>query len=231
MRPAMTRDLPLPAEAADRQEGRRGEISTDAARRPQRIILIRHGQPAIPINPRTGHKGFRAYIADYEEAGLDPASLPPAELHDLVGEVRAVFTSNKPRARQSARSLARGGEIIVDPLFMEAPLAAPRIPLLRMRVPKWAIIARVLWHTGFHPEIEPPAELSARARRAAEILIARAAKDGSVALVAHGYFNFLIGRVLRARGFAQTGTHRAKFWNAVVYVRGEGGFDGTRSRA
>jgi len=196
------------------------EVSAPAAVRPLRVIVIRHGQPALPISPRTGHKGFRTYIDEYEEAGLDPASLPPAELADLVGELEAVFTSDKKRAHESARVLAPAARVIADPLFMEAPLAAPHLPLLRMTVPKWAVVARVLWHAGFHPGIEPWASARARAREAAAILIARAEADGTVALVAHGYFNFLIGRALVARGFKQTGRHRARFWNAVIYEKG-----------
>lgn len=186
---------------------------------PARIVLIRHGQPDIAVNPKTGHKGFRTYIADYEEAGLDPRSLPPAELQDLVHELTAIFTSNKKRAHESAAVLAPAAELIADPLFVEAPLASPRIPLLRMRVPKWAVVARILWHAGFHPGIEAPASATKRARQAADILMARATRDGTVALVAHGYFNFLIGRVLSARGFKQSGRHRAQFWNAVIYER------------
>lgn len=186
---------------------------------PQRIVLIRHGQPALPINPRTGHGGFRRYIADYEEAGLDPESLPPVELRDLVGELTTLFTSDRKRAHESARVLAPEAELVVDPLFVEAPLASPHIPLLRMSVPKWAVVARVLWHAGFHPGIEAPARARRRARDAAAVLIAHAEKDGAAALVAHGYFNFLIGRVLAARGFRRTGSHRAKFWNAVIYEK------------
>jgi broad specificity phosphatase PhoE len=184
-----------------------------------RVVLIRHGQPDIPISPRTGHEGFGRYIDDYEEAGLDPGSLPPAELTDLLGELKAVFTSDRKRAHESARALAPGAELIADALFVEAPLAAPRLPLLRMRVPKWAVVARILWHAGYHPEIEPPAKARARAKKAAEILIARAEKDGMAVLVAHGYFNFLIGRALLARGFRQSGSHRARFWNAVSYEK------------
>jgi hypothetical protein len=37
--------------------------------------------------------------------------------------------------------------------------------------------------------------------------------------VAHGYFNFLIGRELRRRGFVKTGSHRAQFWNSVIYAK------------
>ena len=39
-----------------------------------RVILVRHGRPAIASNPRTGHHGFRRYIDDYQDAGLDPKS-------------------------------------------------------------------------------------------------------------------------------------------------------------
>jgi broad specificity phosphatase PhoE len=188
--------------------------------RAERIILIRHGQPDIPVAPRASHYEFRNYIDAYEQSGLDPQSVPPEELQDLVGELAAVFTSGKKRADESARVLAPNAELIADPLFVEAPLAAPRIPLLKMRVPKWAVVARIFWHAGYHPEIENYRRAKHRASEAADILIARARADGAAALVAHGYFNFLIGRELRSRGFAKSGSHRARFWNAVIYTRG-----------
>ena len=182
-----------------------------------RIILIRHGQPHIDLRPRADHAGFANYIGAYEESGLAPANLPPAELRDLVRELDHVFTSDRPRSRQSAAALAPGALLTADPLFAEAPLAAPPIPLLRMAVPKWAVMSRILWHVGFHPEIENPRAAAKRAVQAAEILIARAKKSGMTALVAHGYFNWMIGRVLLKRGLARTGSHQARYWNTVIY--------------
>lgn len=182
-----------------------------------RIILIRHGQPRIELAPRTSHREFRRYIDAYEEAGLDPQSAPPAELGDLVRELREIFTSARPRASESARLLAPHADLVIDPLFAEAPLASPKIPLIKMTVQKWAVVSRVLWHAGFHPGIETYARSAKRARDAANILTTRARKDGAAALVAHGYFNFLIGRELKRRGFKQTGSHRARYWNAVIY--------------
>ena len=200
-----------------------------------RIILIRHGQPAIALRPRTGHRGFSDYIDAYEAAGLDPSSLPPQELADLVRELTHVFTSGRPRAHQSAQALAPKAELIADPLFAEAPLPSPPVPLLKMRVPKWAVVARILWHAGYTPQIENFAEARKRAARAADILIAKVSGGGpvaqersrerpekipgppSVALVAHGYFNAMIGRELRMRGFRRTGAHRVHYWNAVIY--------------
>jgi broad specificity phosphatase PhoE len=187
---------------------------------PARIILIRHGQPHIALSPRTSHAGFATYIDDYEAAGLDPASLPPEELRDLVRELEAVFTSDRPRSHQSARALAPHAELVADPLFAEAPLAAPRIPWLNMQVAKWAVLSRILWHAGFHPEIEDPRKASARAARAADLLVARAREKGVAVLVAHGYFNWMIGRELARRGFSRTGMHQARYWNAVTYQSG-----------
>src|SRR5690348_11838596 len=70
-----------------------------------RIVLIRHGRPAIAIAPSTSHHGFRSYIDAYEAAGLDPSNAPPDELRDLVAELDSVFTSGRPRAHDSARLL------------------------------------------------------------------------------------------------------------------------------
>jgi broad specificity phosphatase PhoE len=184
---------------------------------PMRIVLIRHGRPAIPTNPRTSHFGFRSYIDDYEAAGLDPSSVPPEELQDLVKELTAIYTSDRPRSTGSAKALAPNAELIADPLFAEAPLASPRIPLLRMTVPKWAVMARILWHAGYHPEIENYRKAKHRAAEAADILMTRAGQEGATALVAHGYFNLMIGRELRRRAFRKTGSHRVKYWNAVIY--------------
>jgi broad specificity phosphatase PhoE len=185
-----------------------------------RVILVRHGKPAIQTNPRTTHHGFSRYIDAYQDAGLDPQSAPPEELLDLVKGLDAVFTSNLPRANDSARTLLPEAEIIADPLFTEAPLAAPRIPLLKMKVPVWAVMARILWHAGYHPEIENYRRAKARASQAADILLGRAEANAGVAvLVAHGYFNAMIGRVLKKRGFSRMGSHRVRFWNAVIYER------------
>ena len=132
-------------------------------------------------------------------------------------ELDAIYTSTKPRATDSAKALAPHAELIADPLFAEAPRASPRIPLLRMKVPKWAIVARILWHAGYHPEIENYRKAKHRAAEAANILMKRAGVQGVSALVAHGYFNAMIGRELRRRGFRKSGAHRVKFWNAVIY--------------
>lgn len=188
---------------------------------PLRIILVRHGRPAISTDHTTCHSGFSAYIDAYEAAGLDPASAPPEELQELARELSAVFTSSRPRSQESAKAIAPHAELIPDTLFEEAPLAPPRIPLIKLGVPAWAVMSRILWHAGYHPEIENYRRTKQRAKAAADILTFKAQEDGGTSvLVAHGYFNAMIGRELSRRGFRQTGRHRVRFWNAVVYELG-----------
>jgi broad specificity phosphatase PhoE len=184
-----------------------------------RIVLVRHGQPHIALSPTTGHRGFHDYIGAYEEAGLDPVSVPPRELVELGQELGAIFASDRARSLESARLLAAEKPLEMDPLFAEAPLASPPVPFLKLSVPSWAVISRLLWHIGFAPGIENAAAAGRRAQKAADILIARAGEVGGVALVAHGYFNFMIGRELKRRGFARRGSHRARYWNTVTYER------------
>lgn len=188
-----------------------------AAGKSLRIVLVRHGQPHIALSPRTTHRGFGDYIAAYEAAGLDPQSLPPRELAELARELTAIFASDRPRSHQSAAALAPHAAPITDPLFAEAPLASPPLPFLKMHVPSWAVFSRLLWHLGFAPRIEGWFAASRRAERAADILMARARETGTVALVAHGYFNWMIGRVLKKRGLVKRGSHRARYWNTVTY--------------
>ena len=88
-------------------------------------------------------------------------------------ELDVVFTSDRPRSRESAKALAPHAALVADPLFAEAPLAAPPLPLT-MGVPSWAVVARLLWHAGYHPEIENYRKAKHRAAQAAGILIARA---------------------------------------------------------
>ena len=133
-----------------------------------------------------------------------------------VGKLAHGFPMSRPAISQHLRIL-KDANLVVDPLFAEAPLAGPKIPLLKMRVAKWAVVARLLWHAGYHPGIENYASARARAKQAADILTAKVMDGGAVALVAHGYFNAMIGRQLRRRGFHRTGSHQVRYWNAVTY--------------
>jgi broad specificity phosphatase PhoE len=183
-----------------------------------RIILIRHGRPAIEMDAPLGFREFRRFIDAYEAASLDPESRPPEQLRDLTCRLPRLITSSRPRAQDSARTLAPQAELLVEPLFVEAPLAGPRIPLVKMRAPAWAVLARLLWRLGYSPGVEGHAAARRRAALAADLLLDRARNDGVVVVMAHGWLNLMIGRELAKRGLRRCGAHQAQFWNAVTYA-------------
>lgn len=167
-----------------------------------------------------GHAAFAAYIDDYQAAGLDHGSAPPEELIAEVKGARRVFASELQRSIDSARALLPRAELVSTPLFTESPLASPRLPALRMKAPAWAVVSRIAWHGGFKPGIESYGQSKHRARKALELLVAEAESEGTAVLVAHGYFNAILGRALSLRGWRRVkGAHRARFWNAVIYER------------
>ncbi|MDZ4866909.1 MAG: histidine phosphatase family protein [Alphaproteobacteria bacterium] len=186
-----------------------------------RIVLIRHGKPNVEKGRWLTHKKFQEYIATYEAAGLDPDSPPPPEwLVELLLDARRIYASDRPRARESAQALAPHAELSLSPLFMEAQLKSPKLPIVRMKPPVWAVIARLAWHAGHHGGIEDFRDAKDRADKAVDMLAETAQEDGIAVLVAHGYFNAIVGRTLKKRGWRRFGgRHRAKFWNAVVYER------------
>jgi broad specificity phosphatase PhoE len=187
---------------------------------PIRIVLIRHGKPDVGRSQWLSHKKFQDFIDQYERAGLDPENLPPDWLMDLVRQARRVFASDRPRARESARALAPHAVVQQSPIFMEAQLKSPKVPLVRLKPAAWAILARVAWHAGHHGGIEDFGDAKGRAEQAVDMLGKVAQEDGIAVLVAHGYFNAIVGRTLRKRGWRRYGgRHRAKYWNAVVYER------------
>ncbi len=184
-----------------------------------RIVLIRHGKPDVGRGRWITHRKFKDYIEQYEQAGLDPESPPPDWLVNLTRQARRVYASDRPRATESARALAPHAQLSLSPLFMEAQLKSPRLPLVRLKPPAWAVIARLAWHAGHHGGIEDYRDARDRARRAVDMLSRVAGEDGIAVLVAHGYFNAIVGRTLSKQGWRKHGRHRARFWNAVVYER------------
>jgi len=185
-----------------------------------RIVLIRHGKPNVGRGRWISHKKFQDYIAEYEQAGLHPDNPPPSWLVDLTRQARRIYASDRPRAEESARALAPHAALSLSSVFMEAQLKSPRLPLVRMKPPAWAVIARLAWHAGHHGGIEDYRDAKDRAEKAVDMLADTAREDGIAVLVAHGYFNAIVGRMLRKRGWQRFGgRHRAKFWNAVVYER------------
>ena len=82
-------------------------------------------------------------------------------------------------------------------------------------------MARVWWwYLNHHVGLESRAQAEARADRAAARLVEMAASGQNVVVMAHGFFNHLIGRSLRKQGWKLVESEGYKYWSMRRWEQG-----------
>lgn len=183
--------------------------------RPGAIILARHGEPALSRRVWLNAEGYRQFWAQYEVLGLLPGQTPPETLTEFVASAGVVFSSTRQRSIETAIALTRGRDFASDALFVEAPLPPPNLPaFIKMRPSYWGFLARVCWwFLNHHEGEETRRQAEDRAAAAAERLIEAAKQGQDVVVLAHGFFNFMVGRALRRRGWRIAVSQGYKYWS------------------
>ena len=186
------------------------------------IILARHGEPALSRKVMLDAAGYGEFWARYEIGGLLPGQTPPDRLRRFVADCGTLVTSTRLRAIQSAQTVLGDKPFDRYELLIEAPLPPPRFPVWVRLSPKiWGFVARVWWwYLNFHDGQESRAEAEARADQAAELLIGFAANGQTVVVMAHGFFNHLIGRSLLRQGWKLADSEGYKYWSMRRFKRG-----------
>ncbi len=179
------------------------------------VVLTRHGKPALSRKCLLTALGYGRWWAEYERLGLFPGQTAPAALAETAQAAGTLISSSRPRARESAALAAPGREVLVEPLFIEAPLPPPPLPeWIKLSPRLWGVVARFWWHVfNNHGGQETRVEAEARAERAADHVIAVASEGRDVVVFAHGYFNHMVGAVLKSRGWSLTDNQGFKYWS------------------
>ena len=179
------------------------------------IILTRHGEPALSRKCRITGAEYVDWWAKYEVGGLLAGQTPPPQLLAAAQGAGVIYSSTRQRARETAAAAAVGREVVVDALFIEAPLPPPKFPgWVRLSPRLWGVVSRFWWHVfNHHDGQETRLQAEARAEQAAQTLIARAAEGRDVLVFAHGYFNHMVGRRLKVDGWALVHNQGFKYWS------------------
>lgn len=185
------------------------------------IILARHGEPALSRKCLITSDEYRDWWGRYEIGGLRAGQTPPQTLLSAAEGAGAIYASSRRRAQETARAVARDREVLVDALFIEAPLPPPHFPSWIKLSPRyWGVISRFWWHVFNHHEgQETRAEAEVRADQAARILIARAGEGQDVLVLAHGYFNHMVGQKLKLHGWRLAENQGFKYWSQRRYEK------------
>ena len=186
------------------------------------IVLARHGEPALSRKVRLSAAEYREFWARYEIMGLLPGQTPPDALRNFVVECGSLLSSTRLRAIESAQTLAGERPFEQHDLLIEAPLPPPNLPKWIKLSPKvWGFIARFWWWFFDHHEgQETRRQAEQRAEDAARMLTEMAEKGQDVVVLAHGFFNFMIGRALRRRGWRLAWSEGYKYWSMRRFERG-----------
>ena len=185
------------------------------------IVLARHGEPAISRKVRLSSRQYREFWASYEVLGLLPGQSPPKTLMGFVERCGTLVASTRLRSIESAEALAQGRSFSREAMLVEAPLPPPDWPeWLRLSPRLWGFIARVWWWFFDHHEGgESRGQAEVRADAAAQMLEGLAAQGQDVVVLAHGFFNFMIGRALRRRGWRLVHSEGWKYWSMRRFER------------
>ncbi|MDR3509298.1 MAG: histidine phosphatase family protein [Caulobacteraceae bacterium] len=172
------------------------------------IFTVRHGQPDVNRKVRLSAAEYAAWWARYELTGLKAGQTPPPSLLAKVQDAAVVLSSTRIRAIETAQAVTQGKPFEIDPTLIEAPLPPPRWPdWLRLSPFLWGIIARFWWwYFNHHEGQESRAEAEARASAVADRLTALSLQ-GDVVVVAHGFFNTMVRRSLKTKGWKVVESH------------------------
>ena len=184
------------------------------------VTLVRHGEPALSRDIKLTAGEYRAWWARYELGGLKPGQTPPPPLLDIAAAAGTVLASTRLRSVQSAQALVGDRPFERDEVLIESPLPPPAFPAwLRLSPRQWGFIARVWWwYFNIHDAGEESRAIAeARAEDAARRLIALTSEGQDVLVVAHGFFNTLIGRALKRLGWRCVKYEGWRYWSTKVY--------------
>lgn len=186
----------------------------------QTIIVARHGKPALSRKIFLNAREYIDWWAKYDEGGLAHNQKVPRKLLNTVAHVNSIIASPLPRALETAQAVAGDREIRIDEIFVEAPLPPPLLPnFIKFRPRIWGFIARCTWYIGFSGTGESHDQAKIRAKTAANALIEAVEKDGSVVLLAHGWFNRMLRPHLKANGFSCVYDGGDMHWSYRKYTR------------
>ncbi len=199
-----------PVTTHDRRSSSRG------GQKPGWIVIARHGQPDADRTVKLTANQYVDWWSAYDRTGLKAGETPPDCLLHYGNSADVVFASTLPRAIRTAEAAAPGKQIILDPIFVEAPLPPPQIPGLR--TPElWGAWARASWWFGNHKGQESRQQAELRAEAAAATLISRALRGENVLLCAHGWFNRMMRPALRNQGWREIENKGDRYWSHRRY--------------
>jgi broad specificity phosphatase PhoE len=181
------------------------------------ITLVRHGPVDVHWQSRIAGGAFAGFMNAFQLSGIVATSEPTADARHQARKARILVCSDLRRSFESASMIDPTRTCLRESLFREAALPTEFQTSLSFRASSWLVLARILWYVRRWPGIESPSDACERARRATSYLEHLVERNDSVLLVGHGYFNTLVARELRRRGWRGPNLPNVGHWGTTTY--------------
>lgn len=182
-----------------------------------KIVIMRHGKPAVPVIDSLKACELPAWLEAYDSAGINQTQKPLATAVGIAAGCNSVVCSDLPRSTQSAEALNLRHIHLSDPVFREIGLPYANWNMPRLPPKVWVALFRTLWFLGYSSNGESLRSARLRARAGSEQLKKIAAEYGSVLFVGHGLINHLIAKELLTSGWQGPRSPGKRHWEFGVY--------------
>jgi len=185
------------------------------------IVLLRHGKPAMAEGGKLSSSQFGAWVAEYNQAGIDLALPPTKQVLETAAECDFVICSHLPRSIESARALDVDCVDINDSLFREFEMPYANLTTPRFSATTWSAIYRVMWLAGFCANAESYRQAKQRGLACVEQLLEYANRYRRVLFVGHGALLWFICKQLLLRGWLGPKGSPRSYWDFNRYSYSE----------
>lgn len=184
-----------------------------------RIILVRHGKPALSRKVWLDWRGFRTWWEAYDAGGLADQQSIPDDVRQFAIEAEHLISSPLRRAVETAQLLRGRDPDLIDQDLIEAALPPPHLGPLKFRPKAWGTVSRVAWYMGWSDDMESHKAARIRANRMAEKLADHAAGGKTVLVTAHGWYNRMLKGSLKMQGWKCISQNGDLHWSRRILVR------------
>lgn len=182
-----------------------------------RIVLLRHGEPAVSRHRWLKAKDMHQWIASYNAAGLIPDQKTSSAAVEIATQCSTVVCSDLPRSLESAHVLGIQDITVIESTFREMGLPYGNWPLFSFPPELWAVVFRISWFLGYSSNCETFREGKQRAMVGAAKLTNLANQTGSVLLVGHRLYNQFVAQSLVSQGWQGPTNPSKHYWEFGIY--------------
>ena len=166
------------------------------------LTLIRHAPVISDKKTRLYASELEAWLEKYDRAPID-TTYPDSSIAEILDDAQWIVASTMRRSQDSLKLLGKEPDE-VNELFNESSVPKSDGQFLRLRPNHWLYYYFFLLFVDTIKGGDKVRHLFDRAEQAADRLIELARQHPHVVLMGHGGANYLIGKVLKKRGWKQT---------------------------